>query len=144
MRSMHQAVIDHRGPEFSKLGSDVLQGIGTIFQTKGPVVIYPGSGTGAWEATIVNTLSPGDRVVMFETGHFSQLWRQLALRFGVEGDHLPVDWRSGASPENLEAVLAADSSHSIKAVMIVHNETSTGVASRLISFLHDGSPLDGF
>jgi alanine-glyoxylate transaminase/serine-glyoxylate transaminase/serine-pyruvate transaminase len=131
MRAMHQAVIDHRGPDFSKLGSEVLRAIGTVFQTKGPVVIYPGSGTGAWEAAIVNTLSPGDRVVMFETGHFSQLWRQLALRFGVEVDYLPGDWRSGASPEMLDAVLAVDTARAIKAVLVVHNETSTGVASRL-------------
>lgn len=131
MQAMHRAVIDHRGPEFSKLGREVLEGIRAIFQTRDPVVIYPGSGTGAWEASIVNTLSPSDHVVMFETGHFSQLWRDLAARFGLGVQYLPGDWRSGASPSQLEAVLTADSKHIVKAVMVVHSETSTGVISRL-------------
>ena len=94
---MHRAVIDHRSQEFARLGSEVLENLRPIFQTTGPVVIYPASGTGAWEAAIVNTLSPGDRVLMFETGHFSQLWRQLAERFGIVVDYVPGNWRRGAA-----------------------------------------------
>jgi alanine-glyoxylate transaminase/serine-glyoxylate transaminase/serine-pyruvate transaminase len=131
LRAIDQPVIDHRGPEFAKLGAEVLEGLRPIFQTRGPVVIYPGSGTGAWEAAIVNTLSPGDRVLMFETGHFSQLWRQVAENFGVRVEYVPGDWRHGAPPADAEARLAGDKDHSIKAVMVVHSETSTGVTSRV-------------
>jgi alanine-glyoxylate transaminase / serine-glyoxylate transaminase / serine-pyruvate transaminase len=131
LQAMHRAVIDHRGPEFATLGTEILEGVREVFQTRGPVVIYPGSGTGAWEAAIVNTLSPGDRVLMFETGHFSQLWRDVAVRFAVDVEYVPGDWRSGASVAQAEAILGADDRHSIKAVMIVHNETSTGVSSRV-------------
>jgi alanine-glyoxylate transaminase / serine-glyoxylate transaminase / serine-pyruvate transaminase len=131
LQAMHRAVIDHRGPEFATLGTEILEGIREVFQTSGPVVIYPGSGTGAWEAAIVNTLSPGDRVLMFETGHFSQLWRDVAVRFAVDVEYVPGDWRSGASVAQAEAILGADGRHSLKAVMIVHNETSTGVSSRV-------------
>src|SRR5258708_16636934 len=102
-----------------------------IFQTSGPVVIYPASGSGAWEAAIVNTLSPGDRVLMFETGHFSNLWRDIAQRHGLQVDYVPGNWRRGVSPSEVETRLTEDKSHAIKAVMVVHNETSTGVASRI-------------
>ncbi|MBB2962176.1 pyridoxal-phosphate-dependent aminotransferase family protein [Methylobacterium sp. R2-1] len=131
LRAMDRQVIDHRGPEFGVLGREVLEGCRTIFRTKGPVVIYPGSGTGAWEATIVNTLSSGDRVLMFETGHFAALWRQMAARWGIEVEFVPGDWRHGVDPALVEAKLAEDRGHSFKAVMVVHNETSTGVTSRI-------------
>lgn len=131
LRAMAQPVIDHRGPEFAKLGTEVLQGMRTIFQTTGPVVMYPSSGTGAWEAAIVNTLSPGDHVLMFETGQFSELWRQVAQRMGLSVEYVPGDWRRGASSTDVEARLGADDRHAIKAVMVVHNETSSGVTSQL-------------
>jgi alanine-glyoxylate transaminase / serine-glyoxylate transaminase / serine-pyruvate transaminase len=127
--AMHSAVIDHRGPEFAKLGSEVLENLRPVFQTKGSVVIYPASGTGAWEAAIVNTLSPGDRVLMFETGHFSELWRQIAERFGIQVDYVPGNWRSGAAAAEVASRLGSDDGHTFKAVMVVHNETSTGVTS---------------
>ncbi len=128
---MDRPVIDHRGPEFAKLAKEVLEGLRPVFQTAGPVVVYPASGTGAWEASIVNTLSPGDRVLMFETGHFSQLWRQIAERFGIQVEYVPGNWRRGANPAEAEARLASDAQHTFKAVMVVHNETSTGVTSRV-------------
>src|SRR5271163_3315542 len=128
-RAMHRAVIDHRSAEFAKLGSEILENLRPIFQTSGPVIIYPASGTGAWEAAIVNTLSPGDRVLMFETGHFSQLWQQLAERFGLIVDYVPGNWRSGVSAAEVASRLADDDRHTYKAVMVVHNETSTGVTS---------------
>ena len=131
LRAMDRPVIDHRGPEFARLGAEVLEGIRSIFQTAGPVVIYPASGSGAWEAAIVNTLSTGDRVLMFETGHFSNLWRDIAQRHCLQVDYVPGNWRRGVSPSEVEARLTEDKSHSIKAVMVVHNETSTGVASRI-------------
>ncbi|MBX9589018.1 MAG: aminotransferase class V-fold PLP-dependent enzyme [Hyphomonadaceae bacterium] len=131
LRAMDMPTIDHRGPEFAQLGLDVIEGCKTVFKTKNPVVIYPSSGTGAWEAAIVNTLAPGDRVLMCETGHFATLWKGLAQKFKLQVDFLPGDWRRGASPEEIEARLAADREHSIKAVMVVHNETSTGVTSRI-------------
>jgi alanine-glyoxylate transaminase / serine-glyoxylate transaminase / serine-pyruvate transaminase len=128
---MHRAVIDHRGGEFSKLGHEVLQKLRPIFQTTGPVIIYPSSGTGAWEAAIVNTLSAGDRVLMFETGHFSHLWRRMAERFGLEVECVPGNWRRGASAAEAATRLEADDRHAFKAVMVVHNETSTGVTSSI-------------
>jgi alanine-glyoxylate transaminase/serine-glyoxylate transaminase/serine-pyruvate transaminase len=131
LRAIDQPVIDHRSAEFAKLGNEVLDGMRSVFQTTGPVIIYPGSGTGGWEAAIVNTLSPGDRVVLFETGHFSQLWRQVAERFGIEVDYVPGNWRRGADPAELEARLAADPTHAIKAVLVAHNETSSGAVSRV-------------
>jgi alanine-glyoxylate transaminase/serine-glyoxylate transaminase/serine-pyruvate transaminase len=131
LRAMHSAVIDHRGPEFARLGSEVLENLRPVFQTAGPVVIYPASGTGAWEAAIVNTLSPGDRVLMFETGHFSQLWRQIAERFGLQVDYVPGNWRRGAAAAEVASRLGADAGHTFKAVMVVHNETSTGVTSAI-------------
>ena len=102
LRAMDRPVIDHRGPEFAQLGAEVLEGVKSIFKTSGPVVIYPSSGSGAWEAAIVNTLSPGDRVLMFETGHFSNLWRDIALRHGLQVDYVPGNWRRGAQPADAE------------------------------------------
>jgi alanine-glyoxylate transaminase/serine-glyoxylate transaminase/serine-pyruvate transaminase len=132
LRAMDQPVIDHRGPEFARLGHDGLEGMRAIFQTKSPVIIYPSSGTGACEAALVNTLSPGDRVLIFETGQFSQVWRGIAEKIGLKVEYVPGDWRRGASPADLEARLSADTQHSFKAVVVVHNETSTGVTSRIL------------
>jgi alanine-glyoxylate transaminase/serine-glyoxylate transaminase/serine-pyruvate transaminase len=131
LRAIDLPTIDHRGPEFQRLGREVLTGIRRIFQTREPVIIYPASGTGAWEAALVNTLSPGDRVVMCETGHFATLWREIARRLGLEVEFLSGDWRHGADPAAIEARLVEDRGHEIKAVCVVHNETSTGVASRI-------------
>jgi alanine-glyoxylate transaminase / serine-glyoxylate transaminase / serine-pyruvate transaminase len=131
LRAMNRQVIDHRGPEFQRLGRDVLDGCKTVFKTSQPVIIYPSSGTGAWEAAIVNTLSPGDRVLMVETGHFATLWQQMARRWNIEVDFVPGNWRRGADPAVIEAKLREDVSGRIKAVMVVHNETSTGVTSRI-------------
>ena len=131
LRAMDQPIIDHRGPEFAALAAEVLEGLGGVFQTTSPVVIYPSSGTGAAEAALVNTLSPGDRVLIFETGHFSQIWRQLAERLGLEVDYIPGNWRRGASDVELGERLRRDHGHSLKAVVVVHNETSTGVTSRI-------------
>lgn len=131
LRAMDRPVIDHRGPEFAKLGRNVLTQIREIFGTTQPVVIYPSSGTGAWEAALVNALSPGDRVLMVETGQFAVLWAQLATRIGVDPEVLPTDWRRGADAGAIEARLAADKRHTIKAVCIVHNETSTGCVSNI-------------
>jgi len=131
LRAMDRPVIDHRGPEFQKLGSEVLEALRPVFRTRGPVVMYPASGSGAWEAALVNTLSSGDRVLMFETGHFSNLWRQVAERLGLMVEYVPGNWRRGVSPETVEARLSEDKAHAIKAVMVIHNETSTGVTSRI-------------
>ncbi|QYN36446.1 aminotransferase class V-fold PLP-dependent enzyme [Pseudonocardia sp. DSM 110487] len=131
LRAMAAPTIDHRGPEFAELTKAVLAALGPVFGTTGPVVIYPSSGTGAWEAALVNTLSPGDRVLMSETGHFSSLWSELAGRLGLQVEVIPGDWRHGADPEAIGERLAADSAHEIKAVCVVHNETSTGVTSRV-------------
>ncbi len=131
LRAMDMPTIDHRGPEFAQLGLDVLEGCKAVFRTKNPVVIYPSSGTGAWEAAIVNALSPGDKVLMAETGHFATLWKNLAEKFKLEVDFLAGDWRRGAQPAEIEAHLLADRERRIKAVMVVHNETSTGVTSRI-------------
>ena len=131
LRAMDMPTIDHRGPEFAVLGKTVLAGLRTVFGTAGTVVIYPASGTGAWEAAIVNTLRQGDRVLMYETGHFATLWRTMAGRFGLQVDFVPGDWRHGVDPADVEARLRDDAGHAIKAVMVVHNETSTGVTSRI-------------
>ena len=131
LRAMDRPVIDHRGPTFGRLGQEVLNGLKGIFRTDGPVIIYPASGTGAWEAALVNTLSPGDRVLMAETGHFATLWHGLAERLGLEVEFLPGDWRRGANPAAIESRLADDRGHAIKALCVVHNETSTGVTSRI-------------
>ena len=126
LRAMDMPVIDHRGPEFGKLGRRVLDGIKTIFRCAGPVVIYPASGTGAWEAALTNTLSAGDKVLMVETGHFASLWKTMATKIGLNPEFIPSDWRSGADPAKIEARLKEDKAHEIKAVCVVHNETSTG------------------
>jgi alanine-glyoxylate transaminase / serine-glyoxylate transaminase / serine-pyruvate transaminase len=131
LRAIAQPTIDHRGPDFAELALDLLQRVKPVFGTSGPVVIYPSSGTGAWEAALVNTLSPGDRVLAFETGHFASLWREMAERLGLVVDFVPGDWRRGVEPAAVAERLAADTAHSIAAVMVVHNETSTGVASRI-------------
>jgi len=131
LRAIDRATIDHRGPDFAALTLEIQPLLRDVFATDGPVVIYPSSGTGAWEAALVNTLSPGDRVLMAETGHFATLWSALAQRLGLTVEIVAGDWRHGADPEAIEAVLAADPQHTIKAVAIVHNETSTGVTSRV-------------
>ena len=131
LRAIDRPTIDHRGPEFQKLALDVLDGMKRIFKTRHPVVIYPASGTGAWEAALVNTLSPGDKVLMSETGHFASLWFKMATRLGIQVDMIPGDWRHGADHAEIEKRLAADKAHSIKAVCVVHNETSTGVTTRI-------------
>lgn len=131
LRAIDQPTIDHRGPEFGQLGKEVLRGMREVFKTTHPVIIYPASGTGAWEAALVNTLSPGDRVLMSETGHFASLWRRLAERLGLDVEFLPGDWRHGADAVAIEARLTADREHAIKAVAVVHNETSTGCVTRV-------------
>jgi len=131
LRAISLPTIDHRGPEFQALGKRVLDGIKTIFKTTGPVFIYPASGTGAWEAALANTLSPGDKVLMFETGHFATLWKNMAAKLGLDPEFIPSDWRSGVDAAAIEARLREDKAHAIKAVCIVHNETSTGVTSNV-------------
>lgn len=131
LRAIGRPVIDHRGAEFAKLATEALEGLRSIFQTNSTLVMYPSSGTGAWEAALVNTLSPGDRVLVFETGHFSQLWGQLAQTMGFQVDCAPGSWRAGAEAGELESRLNADKGQAIKAVLVVHNETSTGVTSRI-------------
>jgi len=131
LRAIDRPTIDHRGPEFGRLGRSVLAGCQTVFGTSGPVVIFPASGTGAWEAAIVNTLGRGERVLMYETGQFASLWHKMAERFGLQVDWVPGDWRRGVDPADVEARLRADPERSIRAVMVVHNETSTGVTSRI-------------
>jgi alanine-glyoxylate transaminase/serine-glyoxylate transaminase/serine-pyruvate transaminase len=131
LRAIDLPTIDHRGPEFARLGREVLEGLKQIFRTRQSVVIYAASGTGAWEAALANTLCPGDRVLMAETGHFATLWMKLATRLGLQVEFLPGDWRHGADAAAIEDRLAADKARSIKAVCVVHNETSTGVTSRI-------------
>ena len=131
LRAISQPIIDHRGPGFASLGHDVLAGIRPVFKTEQPVIIYPASGSGAWEAALVNTLSPGDKVLMCETGHFAFLWQQIANRLGIESEIIDTDWRHGADPAVIENKLAEDKGHEIEAVCIVHNETSTGVVSNI-------------
>ncbi len=131
LRALDNPTIDHRGPEFAALGLQVIQGMQRIFKTQHPVIIYPASGTGAWEAALANTLSPGDSVLMAETGHFSTLWNQLATRLQLETQFIPGDWRSGASAAQIGDALKKDTARAIKAVCVVHNETSTGVTSNV-------------
>src|ERR687893_1816909 len=131
LRAVSAPTIDHRGPEFSGLALEVLDGVKRIFQTSGSVVIFPSSGTGAWEAALVNTLSPGDKVLMFETGHFAILWRNMAEKLGLVVEFIPTDWRRGVDPAVVEEKLSGDQVHEIKSVMVVHNETSTGCTSRV-------------
>ena len=131
LRALSRPTIDHRGPEFASIAREVLDGLRQVFHTSGAVVIYPSSGTGAWEAALVNTLSPGDKILMCETGHFATLWRKMATELGLDVDFIAGDWRHGVDPVSVEARLAGDRGRAIKAVAIVHNETSTGVASRV-------------
>jgi len=131
LRAMDRAVIDHRGPDFAQLTLRLLPRLQNLFKCSGPVVVYPASGTGAWEAALVNTLSPGDKVLMADIGHFASLWKDMADRLGLEPEFLPSDWRRAADPEAIRERLAADTGHEIKAVCVVHNETSTGCAARL-------------
>jgi alanine-glyoxylate transaminase/serine-glyoxylate transaminase/serine-pyruvate transaminase len=131
LRAIDLPTMDHRGPEFGALGLEVLEGLKHVFRTTQHVVIYPASGTGAWEAALVNTLSPGDKVLMFETGHFASLWQKMATKLGLQPEFVTTDWRRGADPAAVEAKLREDEAHAIKAVCIVHNETSTGATSRI-------------
>ena len=129
LRAMDMPTIDHRGPQFQKLGKRVLEGMKTIFKTTNPVIIYPASGTGAWEGALANVLSPGDKVLMFETGHFATLWKNMAIKLGIVPIFIESDWRIGADAAAIEAKLREDKGHEIKAVCVVHNETSTGCIS---------------
>jgi alanine-glyoxylate transaminase / serine-glyoxylate transaminase / serine-pyruvate transaminase len=131
LRAIAMPVIDHRGPEFAELGKEIIAGMKRVFQTDETVIVYPSSGTGAWEAALSNTLSPGDRVMMFETGQFATLWRAMAGRLGLEIEFVPGDWRHGVDPALVEEKLSGDRGHQIKALCVVHNETSTGVVSRI-------------
>jgi alanine-glyoxylate transaminase/serine-glyoxylate transaminase/serine-pyruvate transaminase len=131
LQAMSRQILDHRGPDFQRLGISVLSGVKGLFKTKNPVIIYPASGTGAWEAALTNTLSPGDKVLMVETGQFAVLWKQMADRLGLVADVIGTDWRIAADANLIEAKLRADKDRSIKAVCVVHNETSTGCCTRL-------------
>jgi alanine-glyoxylate transaminase/serine-glyoxylate transaminase/serine-pyruvate transaminase len=131
LRAMAAPTIDHRGPEFAELGHEVLAGLKTVFQTGSPVVVYPASGSGAWEASLVNTLSPGDAVLAFDIGEFSKNWAEVARRLGLDVELMPGTWRRGVDPGEVGERLARDRDHRIKALLVVHNETSTGVTSRL-------------
>ena len=131
LRAIERPTIDHRGPEFKGLCFEVLEGIKEIFQTRQPVIIFPASGTGAWEAALVNTHSPGDRVLMYDTGHFASTWYKLAMRLGLNAQLLPGSWREGAKPDEIEHVLAEDKDRTIKSVCVVHNDTATGITSEI-------------
>jgi alanine-glyoxylate transaminase/serine-glyoxylate transaminase/serine-pyruvate transaminase len=131
LRALSRPTIDHRGPAFAGLAREAIEGVQRVLQTAGPVVIYPSSGTGAWEAALVNTLSARDRVLMFETGHFATLWREMALRLGLEVDFVAGDWRHGVDPGVVRSKLSEDRERAIKAVAVVHNETSTGTTTRI-------------
>ena len=131
LRAIDFPTMDHRSPDFGSLGKEVLTGMKRVFKTTSHVVIYPASGTGAWEAALANTLSPGDQVLMYETGHFAALWQKMATRLGLAPEFISGDWRSGADPQAIEARLRDDKAHRIKAVCVVHNETATGVVSRI-------------
>ncbi|MDG2090288.1 MAG: aminotransferase class V-fold PLP-dependent enzyme [Gammaproteobacteria bacterium] len=131
LRAMAQPVMDHRGPDFPALTFNILEQIKPVFNTESPVFIYPASGTGGWECALLNTLSPGDKVLAFETGHFATLWKEVADKLGLEVQWVTGDWRHGVDPAKVEEVLREDSEHNIKAVLAVHTETSTGVTSRI-------------
>jgi alanine-glyoxylate transaminase/serine-glyoxylate transaminase/serine-pyruvate transaminase len=131
LRAIDNATMDHRGPEFGRMGLEILEDLKAVFKSTQPVIIYPASGTGAWEAALVNSLSPGDRVLMFETGQFATLWQKMAAKLGLSVELVPTDWRRGVDPAAVEAKLREDRSHQIKAVCVVHNETSTGATSRI-------------
>ena len=129
LRAIDRPTIDHRSTEFSALGKECLKGLKAVFQTENPVIIYPSSATGAWEAALVNTLSAGDRVLAFETGQFATLWARMACNLGLRVDMIPGDWRHGVDPAQVEEKLSSDLDHEVKAVLVVHNETSTGVTT---------------
>ena len=131
LRAMDYQVLDHRGPKFQELALRVLEKVKTVFKTKNPVIIFPASGSGAWEAGLSNTLSPGDKILMYETGQFATLWNQMALRLGLKTEFIASDWRSGVDPQVIRDKLAADKAHEIKAVCVVHHETSGGLLSNL-------------
>ena len=131
LRAMDSPIIDHRGQDFARLVLDMFAGLKSVFKTSADIIIFPSSGTGAWEAALVNTLSPGDKILMFETGHFATLWFQMATQLGIAAEFVPGDWRHGVDPGQVENLLSADRGHKIKAVAVVHNETSTGVTSRI-------------
>jgi alanine-glyoxylate transaminase/serine-glyoxylate transaminase/serine-pyruvate transaminase len=131
LRAIDRPTMDHRGPRFGKLGLEIFEGLKYVFQTQQPVVIYPASGTGAWEAALVNCFSPGDKVLMVETGHFASLWQKMAGKLGLQVELIATDWRRGADPAAVEAKLKEDKAHAIKAVCVVHNETATGATSRI-------------
>lgn len=131
LRAMDAPTMDHRGPEFARLALEILEDLKPVFKTDGDIVVFPSSGTGAWEAALVNTLSAGDRVLMFETGQFAAQWFRMATQLGLNAEFVPGDWRHGVDPAQVESRLAADRNHEIKAVAVVHNETSTGVTSRI-------------
>ncbi|OFZ91212.1 MAG: serine--glyoxylate aminotransferase [Betaproteobacteria bacterium RBG_16_64_18] len=131
LRAIDMPTMDHRGPAFGKMGLEILEGLRAVFLTRQPVVIFPASGTGAWEAALVNTLCAGDHVLMFETGQFAVLWSKMATRLGLKVEMVPTDWRRGVDPALMEAKLKEDRAHTIRAVCVVHNETSTGVTSRI-------------
>ena len=141
LRAMDYPTMDHRGPAFADVGRRALDGMKRIFKTENRVVIYPSSGTGAWEAALVNTLSPGDRVLMFETGHFAMLWKKLAENLGLVPEFIASDWRSGADPDAIGARLNEDRDHEIKAVCVVHNETSTGSVTRIDQRIQEADRL---
>jgi alanine-glyoxylate transaminase/serine-glyoxylate transaminase/serine-pyruvate transaminase len=136
LRAISAQTIDHRGPDFAQVGLDALSGMKSIFKTTQDVFIFPASGTGAWEAALVNTLSEGDRVLMYETGHFATLWMKMATRLGLKPEFIEGDWRGGADPDRIEQRLRADTAHEIKAVCVVHNETSTGSVSPVAAVRH--------
>ncbi len=133
LNAISRQVIDHRGPDFAELGTRVLEGLKTVFKTESNVFVFPASGTGAWEAALVNVLSPGDKVLMYETGHFATLWKSMAQRLGLNAQFIHGNWRGGVDPEKIEEVLREDTMTEIKAVCVVHNETSTGSVSDILS-----------
>lgn len=142
LRAMDYPTIDHRGPKFAEIGKACLLGMKTIFKTENPVIIYPASGTGAWEAALVNVLQEGDLVLMVETGHFASLWQKMAMRLGLETEFLSTDWRRAVDPQAIEDRLRADTENRIKAVCVVHNETSTGSTSRIGEVRHAMNAVD--
>lgn len=131
LRAIARPTIDHRGPEFGRMASELLEGLKPVFKTKGKVVIFPSSGTGAWEAALVNTLSPGDKVLMFETGQFATLWKEMAVALGLDVHFVTSDWRHGAGQDEVESILREDRNQQIKAVCVVHNETSSAVTNSI-------------
>ena len=142
--AMAQPTIDHRGTAFAALTLEIISGLRRVFNTSGPIMIYPGSATGGWEAGITNTLSPGDKILMFDSGFFALNWKIAAVRFGLEVDFVSCDWRHGVDPDTVEEKLKADASHEFKSVMVVHNETSSGITNSIAAIReamnHAGHP----